>query len=184
MKNCRMKKQGFALYPFAIAGSLSSPTINGDILRYSNKIALNYNISSLEGGMLIPPPSEIKVRKNKLWEDTCFELFLADKIAPAYWEFNLSPSGCWNVYRYESYRKGMKEEIVFSELPFNVLRDYDALTLCLDLDIGKIIRPELKLEAGICAVIKDADGALAYWALTHRGERPDFHRRDSFIISI
>jgi hypothetical protein len=183
MNKYRMKKQGFALYPFAIAGPLSSLIINGDILRYSNRIALNYNISGL-AGMLIPPPSEIKVRKNKLWEETCFELFLADKIAPSYWEFNLSPSGCWNVYHYEAYRKGMKEEIVYSELPFNVFRDSDALTLCLEFNIGKIIRPDLELEAGICAVIKDADGALAYWALTHRGEQPDFHRRDSFIISI
>ncbi len=178
-----MKKQDFALYPFAIAGPLSALIINGDISRYSNRIVLNYNISGL-AGMLIPPPSEIKVRKNKLWEETCFELFLADKITPSYWEFNLSPSGCWNVYRFEAYRKGMKEEIVFSELPFNVFRDDDALTLCLEFDISKIIRPALQLEAGICAVIKDADGAIAYWALTHSGGKPDFHRRDSFIISL
>ncbi len=154
-----MKKQGFALYPFSITGPLSSLIINGDILRYSNRISLNYNISNL-AGMLIPPPSEIKVRKNKLWEESCFELFLADKIAPSYWEFNLSPSGCWNVYRYEAYRKGMKEEVVFSELPFDVFRNDNDLTICLELDVGKIIRPALKLEAGICAVIKDIDGAL------------------------
>jgi len=54
-----MKKQGFALYPFAIAGHLSSLIINGDILRYSNRITLNYNISGL-AGMIIPPTSEIK----------------------------------------------------------------------------------------------------------------------------
>jgi len=178
-----MKKQGFALYPFSVAGPLSSLIINGYILRFSNRITLNYNITGL-GGMLIPPPAEIKVRKNKLWEETCLELFLADKIAPSYWEFNLSPSGCWNVYRYEAYRKGMKEEIVFSELPFIVFRDDNALKLCLEFDISKIIRPALKLEAGICAVIKDTDGAIAYWALTHSGGKPDFHRRDSFIISL
>ena len=78
----------------------------------------------------------------------------------------------------------MKEEIVFSGLPFNVFRENDALTLCLEFDLGRIIQPGRKLEAGICAVIKATDGGLAYWALTHRGEQPDFHRRDSFIISV
>ncbi len=178
-----MIKLGFALCPFAVTGPLSSLIINGDILRCSNRIALNYNISWL-AGMVIPALSEIKVRKNKLWEETCFELFLAERIKPYYWEFNLSPSGCWNVYRYDAYRKGMKEELVFSELPFNVHRNDDALTLCLEFDIGKIIRPAPSLEAGISAVIRDTNGTLAYWALTHRNEQPDFHRRDSFIISL
>lgn len=178
-----MKKQGFALCPFATSGPLSSLIINGDILRCSNRIALNCNISG-PAGMVIPAPSEIKIRKNKLWEETCFELFIADKLEPYYWEFNFSPSGCWNVYRYDAYRKGMKEELAFSELPFNVFRDDNALTLYLEFDIGEIIRPAHSLEAGISAVIKDTDGTLAYWALTHRSEQPDFHRRDSFIISL
>jgi hypothetical protein len=24
----------------------------------------------------------------------------------------------------------------------------------------------------------------SYWALTHTGERPDFHRRDSFLLEV
>lgn len=179
----KMERQGFTLYPFAVAGPLSSLIITGDIMRYPDRIALTYNLSGLSG-ILIPPPAEIKARQKNLWEETCIEAFLAGKLAPCYWEFNLSPSGCWNVYSYEAYRKGMKEESAFPEFPFAVHRDDDALTLCLEFDTGKLIRPGLELEAGICAVIKGADGALAYWALTHRGERPDFHRRDSFIISI
>jgi hypothetical protein len=31
---------------------------------------------------------------------------------------------------------------------------------------------------------RDADGGTTYWALTHRGPEPDFHRRNSFILEL
>ncbi len=37
-----------------------------------------------------------------------------------YWEFNLSPAGDWNVYRFTDYRQGMEEETAISSLPFNL----------------------------------------------------------------
>src|SRR4030042_7193941 len=46
-----------------------------------------------------------------------------------YWEFNLSPAGHWNVYRFASYRKEMREEPAFASLPFRVRTEPEALRL-------------------------------------------------------
>lgn len=37
------------------------------------------------------------------------------------------------------------------------------------------------LNVGISAVIEDFNHGKTYWALDHRGEKPDFHLRESFI---
>ncbi len=40
-------------------------------------------------------------RKNRLWDNTCFEIFLGQRHESGYREFNLSPSGDWNVYTFK-----------------------------------------------------------------------------------
>jgi hypothetical protein len=119
-----------------------------------------------------------------LWEDTCFEFFLGIKNSAQYWEFNLSPAGHWNVYRFDGYRQGMQEETAFENLPFNVQNQADGLALGLDVDLDKIISVQQAIEVAITTVIKDRDGEVTYWALTHRGVEADFHLRDSFIIEL
>jgi hypothetical protein len=115
---------------------------------------------------------------------TKFEFFLALHECDRYWEFNLSPSGDWNIYRFDAYRQGMQTEMAFTSLPFQVLPKSDELLLSLDLDLGAIIQPEQVLKVAVSAVIKRKDGELIYWALTHPGPQADFHRRDSFIIEL
>ena len=117
-----------------------------------------------------------------MWEETCLELFLGTADSGKYWEFNLSPSGHWNVYRFTRYREGMREEPAFTSLPFAVRMGPDALELPMELDVGKIVPAGKDLEAGVAAVIETTDGGKSHWALTHPGPRPDFHRRDGFAL--
>jgi hypothetical protein len=132
----------------------------------------------------IPAPGEMPGRKDRLWEETCLELFLGRKESRRYWEFNLSPAGHWNVYRFSSYRWGMREEPAFSSLPFRVLPNPDALRFSMDLELGKILPAGSDIEIGVCAVIRTKTGRTSYWALAHPGSRPDFHRRDGFALTI
>src|SRR5688572_25798002 len=44
-------------------------------------------------------------RRDRLWEHTCCEIFIARKGLPAYHEFNFSPSGEWAAYAFERYRQ-------------------------------------------------------------------------------
>jgi hypothetical protein len=124
----------------------------------------------------------MKARRNLLWEETCFEFFVAARDSPRYWEFNLSPAGHWNVYRFEAYRQGIQEEMAFKSLPFTVRYSSDSLLLTLELSLDKILCAEQALEAAISAVIKTKDSRATYWALIHPGPHPDFHRRDSFTM--
>jgi hypothetical protein len=119
-----------------------------------------------------------------LWRETCLELFLAPENVPHYWEVNLSPAGHWNVYGFRAYRQGLHEEPALTALPFTVTREPAALSLALELDMTGLIFPDQALELAIAAVIQAVDGSLTYWALAHPGSRPDFHRRDAFVITL
>jgi len=53
----------------------------------------------------IPAMAEAPRRRDRLWEETCFELFFGTPDSEAYWELNLSPSGIWIAYRFDRCRE-------------------------------------------------------------------------------
>ncbi|MEA5602806.1 DOMON-like domain-containing protein [Nostoc sp. UHCC 0252] len=179
-----MNDQIFSLQPFPSTESPPNLKIAGNIARNGNKLAIRYLLEGDLKEIAIVPPSKTPSRKHELWEDTCFEFFLSIKDSAQYWEFNLSPAGHWNVYRLDGYRQGMQEETAFEKLPFNVQNQTDVLTLALDIDLDKIISVEQLIEVAITTVIKDREGEVTYWALTHKGAEADFHLRDSFIVKL
>lgn len=179
-----MNNQSFFLQPFPSTKQLLDIKIAGKIVRNDNQLAIEYTLLGDFKKVAIAPPSERPSRKHELWQDTCFEFFLGIKNSPKYWEFNLSPAGHWNVYRFDGYRQGMQEEAALITLPFIVQQKADSLELTLDFDLDKIIPIEQALEVAITTVIKDRNGEVTYWALTHQGAEADFHRRDSFTMKL
>lgn len=180
-----MSLRKFSLIPFpgedpgrglSIIGAIGRRRTN----RLPIRCALLGNLSELS----IPARDKFPGRKERLWDETCLELFLGMADSERYWEFNLSPAGHWNVYRFTSCREGMREEPTFSSLPFGVRREPGALRVSLDLDIGKIVPSTEAIEAAVCAVVKTLTGGTSHWALAHPGPRPDFHRRDTFKLVI
>ena len=132
--------------------------------------------------MLLPAATEAPRREDRLWEETCFELFLAAAESDAYWELNLSPSGHWNVYRFDGYREGMREETAITSLPIDLRWDSEALHLAAEICIGMIVPAGKDLAATFAVVIKTSDGGKSHWAPVHPASRPDFHRRDGFAF--
>ncbi len=179
-----MNDQTISLQPFPSTRSLPNLKIAGNIARNGNKLAIRYMLEGDLKEIALTPPLNTPSRKHELWEDTCFEFFLGVKDSQRYWEFNLSPAGHWNVYRFDGYRQGMQEETAFENLSFNVQNQADGLILVLDVDLDKIISVEQVIEVAITTVIKYKDGEITYWALTHRGAEADFHLRDSFIVKL
>lgn len=177
-----MNSPNFSLKPFS---SMVLPImINGSIVRHSNRFTISYSLTSAISELVISAPADIPERRNNIWQETCFEFFLGLKDAERYWEFNLSPSGHWNVYRFKTYREARQEEEAFTSLPFNVISSTDAFMLDLEFDLDKIIPADETLKVGISAVIKQRDGNTSYWALAHTGQKTDFHKRESFIIEL
>ena len=56
----------------------------------------------------------------------------------------------------------------------------ELLVLTVTLDLGRTG----PLKLAVCAVIEEMKGQLSYWALTHPGERPDFHHPGGFVLDI
>ena len=170
--------------PFTEAGPVFSLKIEGEIFRVSNRLGIRYGLLDDSGAILIPAPSHIPVRKKKLWEGTCFEFFIAVKDSPRYWEYNLSPSGHWNIYSFAEYRQGMQEDAAVLSLPFSTRFSHGALSLSLEIALDRILHRDQALEVGISAVIKHRGGRMSYWSLSHPGPQADFHRRDGFLIEL
>jgi hypothetical protein len=175
--------RSFTLMPFQEEESVPDLKITGAIGRRGNGLSIRCALLGNLAELAIPAQASLPGRKDRLWEETCFELFLGTMGSEPYWEFNLSPAGHWNVYRFTSYRKGMREEPAFASLPFRVRTEPEVLRLSLDLDLGKIIPAGGAMEVAVGAVVKTAKGGTSHWALAHPGPRPDFHRRDGFLLS-
>jgi hypothetical protein len=174
----------FSLQPFAASQPLPKVQITGQIQRAANILAIRYQLQGDLSDLAIAPPSANLTRRDDLWQETCFEFFLGLEGSLAYWEFNLSPSGDWNVYRFSDYRQGMQTETGLTRLPFNCDRLPNAFNLSLELDLSPIVDPDQPLELAITTVIKQLGSELSYWALTHPGIEADFHRRDGFQIQL
>ena len=123
------------------------------------------------------PALAARVRTDALWRTTCFEAFV--RTASGYVEYNLSPSGAWAAYRFDGYREGMRALEVAP--PFIVTRMAPGrFGLTVDVEL-----PEDATGAvGLTAVIEGLDGAIAYWALAHPSDKPDFHHPDSFALEL
>ena len=117
-------------------------------------LTIRYDLRGDLADLVMPAPVDMPARRHGPWEETCFEFFLGVKGYQQYWEFNLSPAGDWNVYRFAGYRQGMAEETAFTSLPFTVRRRPESLRLALELEVGRIISADQPLSVGIAAVIK------------------------------
>lgn len=179
-----MTERSFSLLPFP-APNIPAISITGKISLHSNIVDLRYFLTGGIEDILLPATSINPGRKGELWKMTCFELFLAIKGEPQYWEFNLSPSGDWNIYRMDAYRRiGFREEASLRRLPFEVRREENAFHLSALIDLHSMIEAGQILEFGITAVIQTGDGKESYWALSHPSPDPDFHLRESFTIEM
>lgn len=126
----------------------------------------------LEGRLagIVLPPASTPERRDNLWQTTCFEIFWQPLGAAAYREFNLSPSGQWAAYDFDSFREGMRDAPV------------GAIAIaCTQDDAGLVLRAsiaaDLPLPAQIAlnAVVEHQDGGKQYWALAFPPGKPEFH---------
>ncbi|HEX2994482.1 MAG TPA: hypothetical protein VHP14_06650, partial [Anaerolineales bacterium] len=134
-----MSRQIFSLIPFP-APNIPAITLTGTVARQSNVLALHYSLAGNVGSIFLPPTSACPNRKDELWKTTCFEFFLAVKDQPRYWEFNLSPSGDWNIYHMDAYyRIGFREEVSTQQLQFKTRKNADVFTLNAVINLKSLL---------------------------------------------
>lgn len=150
-------------------------------------LKFSYNLigsSELLNALVWPlPKSADQTRHDDLWKSTAFELFVAQKDSPEYMEFNFSPSGDWNAYRFKAEREGMTLCPRIQRSPiFEIQRLPESFTMQGMID-RSLLGLEGPLELGVSAVL-DWGRSIEYWAAAHHSDRPDFHNRSSFIVKI
>ena len=163
-----------------------APVLRAGIERDAGRLSLRYVLGGAVGNVRLPERIHEPQRADELWRHTCFEAFLAPVGSEAYWEINLSPSGDWNTYRFDDYRRGMRSEKRVTAAVTELERaSCGTVTLRAAIDLRPL--PELgraALDAGLAAVLEAGDGTVSHWALAHEADRPDFHRRASFVIRL
>lgn len=159
--------------------------ITGHVARQYDRLTIHYSLAGEINNVLLPTPSMHPARKDNLWTATCFEFFLALPGELPYWEFNLSPSGDWNIYRIDAYRRiGFREETAIQELPLDVRKQANSISVDAGITLSPIIPLEIPIQVGITSVVQTKDKHETYWALIHPNPQADFHLRESFTIQL
>jgi len=172
------------LRPFPTPGIPPALRLTARIARCSRSLAIDFELHGKVADLTLPARSEAPARRHGLWEESCFEFFLAAPHSSSYFEFNLSPSGHWNVYRFTGYRQEMREVEAFESLPFTTRLRPDSFLLALALDLDPLFETVHPLDVAISAVIRHHDGGTSWWALAHPAAQPDFHHRGGFTLRV
>ena len=148
-------------------------------------LRLRYFVDCDVSRVALPPPAAPRP-VDGLWRHTCFEAFIAGETSTAYCEFNFSPSTEWAVYGFTSYREGMAqlEHALAPQVAVSITDDRIALEAIVPRETLLALPGDSMLRLGLAAVIERADGGHSYWALTHPGDRPDFHDPAGFVLQI
>lgn len=171
------------LLPHPATAQSAVMEIHVDLTHGERDLVLRYRLAG-NVALLMVPPAAPPVRTEELWRHTCFEAFLTRPGSDEYWEYNFSPSSAWAAYHFSGYRAGMAplEQGAAPAITFEQDANGLMLAVALDLDCLARARGLGGLRLGLAAVIEDREHALSYWALQHAGEKPDFHRVDSFVV--
>jgi hypothetical protein len=134
----------------------------------------------------VPPPLTPEPADG-LWQQTCFEMFVAGSTGNTYLEYNLSPSGRWARYRFsdERVRDTSAEQRagpVF--IPIHCEQQADCLRVQATLPLNDLPPSTDGWRVGLSAVLEHADGRLSYWALHHPCPKPDFHHPAGRVLRL
>jgi hypothetical protein len=126
----------------------------------------------LEGHIpaIVLPPQGRGERRDNLWQTTCFEIFWQPLGGTAYYEFNLSPSGDWAAYGFDSFREGMRDAPV-AAIAIACAHDESALLLKASIAADLPVPAQVALNA----IVAHPGGGKQYWALAFPPGRPEFH---------
>lgn len=148
----------------------------------TGSLLLRYCIRGNRDALLIPSPLPAGPADN-LWQRTCCEVFVAAVDGKRYREFNFSPSSQWAIYDFKDCRERDTAWIPpgTPQITMQALAEGFQLTAEIDTTLLPAGRT---LQLGLSAVIEAADDGKSYWALAHCAAHPDFHRRDSFSLTL
>lgn len=170
------------LRPFAAEPAAAAFALEARARWRQGQLELHYRLQGPLEQLVLAAASPAPRRCDGLWQSTCFEAFVGRLGEAAYWELNLSPSGDWNLYRFDGYRRGGREEAAIQHIPCRWQQSAQQLELELSLPgEGWLATADPQLEVALTTVLEHRQMGCQYWALRHCAGEPDFHQRASFV---
>lgn len=143
--------------------------VTATITATTNGCDAEFRFDGRMDGIKLPSPGPSE-RTDNLWKTSCFEIFWQPIGGTYYREFNLSPSGRWAAYDFDSFREGMRDAPV------------DVIALSCSHNDGELIlkasiAADLPAPAQVAlnAIVEHTDGGMQYWALAFPPGKPEFH---------
>ena len=168
-----MIRVGLVAHPDSVSAAVTA--IEVEVSRPNpRQLALRYLVSGDTAALRLPRPRP-PGRADRLWEQSCFEAFLANP--PGYLEFNFSPSTEWAAWRFAAHRSAMREAAIMPPA-IETLIGFDRFELRAELTMP-VLGP-----IGLSAIIEEKNGDKAWWALRHPPGEPDFHHPDCFALEL
>lgn len=149
-------------------------------LVHADLIAIRYRLVGDIRALRVPGRDRL-LDPERLWEHTCFEMFVASPDSDAYVEWNFSPTGQCARFEFSSYRR---RERASAPVQAGVAVATEAGELRLDARAPLQHGVGAPAHIALAAVIEDAEGGLSYWAMRHPSDRPDFHHRGGFALAL
>ena len=172
----------FQLQPFVPDADFQNFQLSGSLDRLPGILSIEYRLVGDLPKVIWPVLCSSILRRHELWRQTCFELFFGAIGELGYWEVNLAPNGCWNLYHFNEYRQDMLEDTAVEHLHIRTVKDGNTFSLFCRVDIDKLIPESKGIEVGVAGIILNRMGETAYWAIDHLKNIPDFHNRQTFQI--
>ena len=170
----------FTLVPYAL-DSAPAISIDCELNTTPESLFISYKVQGELSEVDFGQGQPNHARVMKLWEKTCFELFIKT-CENSYIEFNFSPEFEWNCFYFPKKGDPLTQYARMDFVKFDILLSLDVFHLIVEIDKSRFPDGFFKgeLSAGITSVIKDKNGGISYWALSHEDKKPNFHHFDSF----
>ena len=146
-------------------------------------LAVHYSLEGDLDRLRVPRPRTPRIAE-RLWQQTCCEIFVGSKGSPGYHEFNFGPSGEWAAYAFARYRSGglLADEQLNPGIAVRNTAGGFELDARVCLSRLSLTYRTTSLSLAVSAVVEDDSGKLSYWALGHPPGKPDFHHPDAFAL--
>lgn len=150
--------------------------IEGDIQFLAEKLVVKFQWSDPEGKIAMGDEIELE-RLHELWKHTCFEAFIHAEHQESYYEINLSATGGWNAYEFQKYRTPQPPQQTEQLILLSFHREENLIEAQFELKNHQHV-----WWCSLTAVVELTDGKKLYFAVEHKGDRPDFHLKESFKL--
>ncbi|MBS1972420.1 MAG: hypothetical protein JSU04_19095 [Bdellovibrionales bacterium] len=166
------------------ANDKASFSLEADIHLTGPELVLEFSLKDPQGLFELPKTTAAwsrsqVARQDGLWQATCFEAFLQPSGQAKYYEFNFALNPAWNGYEFTAYREPQPPkataDFVLKAMSWNSEQKH--LIVRFENKSGAT-----KFQAGLTAILQEKSGIKHYYAVAHKGPKPDFHLSESFIL--